>query len=44
METFYVDVCGIPFEVKIIKNFAAFIIDSITMIIGLYIGKRVINI
>lgn len=35
---------GIPFEVKIIKNFAAFIIDSITMIIGLYIGKRVINI
>lgn len=35
---------AIPFEVKIIKNFAAFIIDSITMIIGLYVGKRVINI
>ena len=34
---------AIPFEIKIIKNLAAFAIDSITMIIGLYIGKRVIN-
>jgi uncharacterized membrane protein len=34
---------GIPFEVKIIKNFVAFGIDSITMIIGLFIGKRVVK-
>lgn len=32
---------GIPFEVKIVKNAVAFIIDSITMIIGLFISKRV---
>ena len=34
---------GIPFEVKIIKNLVAFGIDSFTMIIGLLIGKRVVN-
>ena len=34
---------GIPFEVKIIKNLVAFGIDSFTMIIGLFIGKRVVK-
>lgn len=34
---------GIPFEVKIVKNMVAFGIDSITMIIGLFISNRVIN-
>lgn len=32
---------GIPFSVKIVKSLVAFILDSITMIIGLYIGKRI---
>lgn len=34
---------GIPFEVKIVKSFAAFVVDSITMVIGLYIGERVVR-
>ena len=34
---------SIPFNVKIIKNFAAFIIDTITMIIGLFIAKRIMK-
>ena len=33
---------GIPFEVKIVKNLVAFGIDSITMVIGLFIGKRIL--
>lgn len=32
---------GIPFEVKIIKSLVAFGIDSITMILGLFIAKRI---
>jgi len=31
---------GIPFEVKIIKNAAAFTVDSVVMIAGLLISKR----
>jgi uncharacterized membrane protein len=34
---------GIPFEVKIVKSLVAFTVDSITMIIGLYIGKRILK-
>lgn len=34
---------GIPFEVKIVKSFVAFTVDSITMIIGLYVGKRTLK-
>lgn len=32
---------GIPFEVKIVKNIVAFGIDSITMIIGLWLSNRI---
>ena len=31
---------NIPFEVKIVKSMTAFIIDSITMIIGVFVAKR----
>ena len=31
----------IPFEIKIIKNLVAFGIDSLTMIIGLYIYRKI---
>ena len=31
---------NIPFEVKIVKSMVAFIIDTITMIIGLVVAKR----
>jgi len=34
---------NIPFEVKIIKNIVAFAIDTITMIIGLAVVKRVVK-
>lgn len=34
---------SIPFQVKIVKSLTAFVIDSITMIIGLFIAKRVIK-
>ena len=34
---------AIPFEVKIVKSFVAFIIDSITMVIGVIAAKRVVK-
>lgn len=34
---------NIPFEVKIIKSIVAFVIDTITMIIGLAVVKRVVK-
>lgn len=33
----------IPFAVKIVKSFTAFVIDTITMIIGLFVAQRVIK-
>ena len=32
---------GIPLEIKIVKSTVAFIVDSITMIIGLFVAKRI---
>lgn len=34
---------GIPFEVKIVKNAVAFSLDTATMLIGLFISKRVVK-